>query len=88
MANLENAGEKLHASLFSFPAATLTTTPAFVAALIALSWEEEVPDPPRLMLMTAGFLPLDVTQSMAETCQELDPEPLSPKVLTACNCAL
>jgi hypothetical protein len=43
MAELTCAGEKLHASMLSFPAATTTTTPAAVARSIAVSTKPMFP---------------------------------------------
>jgi len=50
------AGEKLHASEFSFPAATTTVIPASTARFTAASSTFDPPLPPRLMLITAGLV--------------------------------
>jgi len=65
------AGDLVHASVFSLPAATTTTTPELTAALIAFLYALDVPGPPRLMLITAGFEPLLTTQSMDPVIQEV-----------------
>jgi len=82
MAASTKAGEYLHESSFSFPAATTTTTPALVAAFTAVLVEELVPLPPRLMLAIRGWRPLLAIQSKAELDQDNLPVPSSPKTLT------
>lgn len=75
MASATNAGEKLHVSAFELPAATTTTIPALVAAPMAVVYAGSEPLPPRLMLMTEGFAPLVVIQSMADICHDRAPDP-------------
>jgi hypothetical protein len=56
------------------------------AALSIAAWKaREVPRPPRLMLMTDGFSPFCMTQSMALTMPTVEPEPWSVKTFTACS---
>merc|ERR1719215_1820311 len=87
MAEGTYAGEKPHASRFSLPAATTTVTPAFTAASTATSRLTTFPDPPRLMLATAGRSPLRPTQSRALMDQDQAPEPASLSTLTPCTLA-
>lgn len=75
------AGEKLHALLFSLPAATTTTTPALTAASMAFLYVDDVPGPPRLMLATAGFGPEVTTQSRDPVIHEVYPDPESLRTL-------
>jgi len=65
MAEGTNAGENPHASLFSFPAATTTVTPALTAVSTAVFMAFWVPLPPKLMLATAGRSPEVANQSKA-----------------------
>ena len=75
IASAANAGEKLQASALELPAATTTVRPAAVAAPMALVYAASWPEPPKLMLITAGLAPVVVIQSMAAICQERAPEP-------------
>lgn len=56
-----DAGDVLHASAFSFPAATAKGIPAATALSTALFSVVDLP-PPKDMDATAGFLALAVTQ--------------------------
>jgi len=76
------AGEKLHASEFSFPAATTTVSPLLEAMSMARVYAEERPGPPKLMLTTAGRCPDVEIQSMAPTIQESEPLPESERTFT------
>lgn len=77
------AGENWQELPLELPAATTTVTPACVAALTAVVYPLSLPEPPKLMLRTAGLLPEVVIQSMAVNCHERAPEPSSPSVFTA-----
>jgi len=60
------AGENPHASLLSFPPATTTVTPLSTAVSTATFMAFWVPDPPKLILATAGLSPVVANQSRAE----------------------
>src|SRR5262245_57066743 len=82
MASAARAGEVLHASLLSLPAAIAYTTPAATERRTASSSARSAP-PPRLMLATAGFVWLAVTQSMPATTPAVEPEPEQLNTRTA-----
>src|SRR5947207_3470668 len=68
------AGDTLHASLLSFPAATTNVTPDLLA-LSTASLSVTLFPLRRLMLATAGLTALAVTQSMPAITPEVVPEP-------------
>jgi hypothetical protein len=77
------AGENPQASALSLPAATTTTTPAFVTSSIAVFTEGLLPPPPKLALTTPGLrFVFFFTQSSASIIQAKDPDPSSPKTFT------
>ena len=65
IADGSNAGEKLHASEVALPPATATVTPEFTAASSASAMACWVPDPPKVMDATAGFVGVTANQSKA-----------------------
>lgn len=83
------AGEKLPASVASFPAETVTNTPLLMAALTALS-RVVLALPPIDRLMIDGRLVVCAwltTQLMPAMIPEVVPEPESLSTLTAMTCA-
>src|SRR6187455_1312414 len=76
------AGDCVQASTPELPAAIAKTTPLSAAALTASSTAVLTP-PPRLILATAGFTALALTQSMPLMTSEYEPDPLHPRTLTA-----
>src|SRR5262245_42915257 len=76
------AGDVLHASWFSFPAATATKMPDEARLFTAELSDEENP-PPRLMLATAGLMPFVASQFNAEMMPDVEPEPLQLSTRTA-----
>jgi hypothetical protein len=66
MADGTKAGEKRQESELLLPPATTTVTPEFTAASTASFMACCVPDPPKLMLATAGRVGLVASQSNAE----------------------
>lgn len=79
------AGEKPHALPLLLPAATTTVIPAVAARSIACLYACDVPRPPRLILMTAGFGPLARIQSIADMMPAVVPLPASDSTFTACR---
>ena len=79
------AGDLVHASLLSFPAATTTVIPLFVNLVTAASIVDDAP-PPRDMFTTAcvlgfGFSGESIHSIPAITCEYV-PEPVQPRTLT------
>ncbi len=74
-------GEPEQALALSLPAATAMVTPALMARTTAESSAEES-EPPRLMLATAGFTWLLVTQSTPAMTPALLPDPSQPRTRT------
>ncbi len=87
IASATRAGVKLQASLLLLPAAMAKTTPSAIALRTAVSTVALAPEPPRLMLATAGapaaWLP--ATQSMPAATPAKLPEPWQLSTLTAVN---
>jgi len=83
------AGLAVQASRLELPAATTMVKPFLTAALTALSKDLDFP-PPRLIFATAfsllSFARLD-TYSIAFMIPAVEPEPLSPRTLTATRVA-
>jgi hypothetical protein len=77
MASAVDAGDLLHASPLSLPAATTVKTPAWYAAPMASSYRLE-PPPPRLIERTAGR-PRSVASFTAHSIPavtlDIDPDP-------------
>src|SRR5262245_58819585 len=84
MAAAARAGEKLHASTESLPAAIAYVTPALMERMTAssIAW---FTSPPRLMLATAGGWKCAVTQSTPRTTPASVPEPWQSSTRTACS---
>tara|TARA_Y100000389_G_scaffold60022_1_gene56124 strand:+ start:15723 stop:16055 length:333 start_codon:yes stop_codon:yes gene_type:complete len=83
------AGDELHASASSFPAAATTTTPASTARAMARLIVPDLPLP-KLIDATVGHpfrVLCFITQSIPFNTLLLVPEPEQPNILTACSVA-
>src|SRR6266571_3461828 len=81
---LAPAGDELHASALSFPAATARNTPEFQRFVTAVLSAAELP-PPSDMLATAGLSWFAVTQSTPAITSELRPMPAQLSTRTPCR---
>src|SRR5437867_4436177 len=81
---LAPAGDELHASALSFPAATARNTPEFQRFVTAVLSAAELP-PPSDMFATAGLAWFAVTQSTPAMMSEVKPTPAQLNTLTPCS---